>query len=298
MRRFCPPFHDDTEGVATTCRLQAGTGERALPARRQWLLAQLAGAGGAALSGAPAWAQRHPPPRADSPHVGVDPLFITTGLTSRWQQAMGRDLGWQARWTPMDTGEVLRQLESGELHAGLFLSHPRADELDRQGLIHSRQTIATTDVLLVGPTDDQAGIRGERDAGRVLNQVLLAAQAGAAGWAPPPPGSALAELLAQITQGKGVDPRALRPSERAPARGVGYALVPRVQWSAKDRRKVWLQGDARLVLAAQVACSFRSRHPGAKLLVNWLGWPLAQSAFRAAGSGWAPLPGPAKPATR
>jgi hypothetical protein len=287
MRRFCPPLHDVDRGSVA-----------AWPGRRQWLLAQLAAAGAATLCAASARAQRHQPSRADSPHVGVDPLFISTGLTGRWQQAMGRDLGWQARWSPMDTGEVLRQLESGELHAGLFLSHPRADELDRQGLIHSRQTIATTDVLLVGPTDDQAGIRGERDAGRVLNQVLLAAQAGAAGWAPPPPGSALAELLAQITQGKGVDPRALRPSERAPARGVGYALVPRVQWSAKDRRKVWLQGDARLVLAAQVACSFRSRHPGAKLLVNWLGWPLAQSAFRAAGSGWAPLPGPAKPATR
>jgi hypothetical protein len=249
------------------------------------------------LTGSPAVAQHRPPPRADSPQVGVDPIFVDAGLTRRWQQAMGHDLGWQARWMPMDTGEVLNQLESGALQAGLFLSHPRADELDRQGLIHSRQTIATTDVLLVGPSEDQAGIRGESDVGRALNQVLLAAQAGAAGWLPPPTSSALAALLAQLTQGKGVDPRGLRPTARPAAKGPAYELVPRAVWSGKDRRKVWLQGDARLVLSAQVACSFRSRHPGAKLLVNWLGWPLAQSAFRATGGAWTALPGTTKPSS-
>lgn len=264
--------------------------------RRLWLKAQLGAAAWSALTPA-AWAQRVPL-RADSPHMGVDPLFVSSGLTRRLQVAMGRDLGWQARWTPLDTGEVLRQLESGEVNVGLFLSHPRADELDRQGLIHSRHTIATTDVLLLGPADDQAGIRGERDVGRALNQVLLAAQAGAAGWVAPPKGSALAGLLAQLTQGQAVDPRALRPTERPTAKGPAYELVPRTLWAATDRRKVWLQGDARLVLAAQVACSFRSRHPGAKLLVSWLRWPLAQSAIRATGRGWTPLPGPAQPAAR
>jgi len=223
----------------------------------------------------------------------VDPIFIDTGLTRSWQVAMGRDLGWQARWSPMDTATVLRQLESGEVDAGLFLSHPLADDLDRQGLIHSRQSIATTDVLLVGPAEDLAGIRTERDAGRALNQVLLAAQAGAVNWVQPTEQSALAALLGQLTQGKGLDPRALRVGKHAPAKGMAYELVPRVQWRAQDRRKVWLQGDARMVLAAQVACSFRVRHPGAKLLVNWLGWPLAQSAFKSGSPGWHGLPGKA-----
>jgi hypothetical protein len=267
------------------------------PGRRHWLGTQAALActlltvGQAARA---ATSERHPSPRTASPHVGVDPIFMASGLTGRWQAAMGRDLGWQAQWKPLDTADVLRQLESGEVDAGLFLSHPLADELDRQGLIHSRQSIATTDVLLVGPTDDLAGIRSERDVGRALNQVLLAAQAGAVNWAQPPEQSALAALMNQITQGKGVDPRALRAGTQLPAKGLAYELLPRVQWRPQDRRKVWLQGDARMVLAAQVACSFRVRHPGAKLLVNWLGWPLAQSAFKAA-PGWRGIPG--KPAT-
>jgi hypothetical protein len=46
-----------------------------------------------------------------------------------------------------------------------------------------------------------------------------------------------------------------------------------------------------MVLEAQVACSFRVRHPGAKLLVSWLQWPLAQSAVKASGPGWRPAKG-------
>ncbi len=226
----------------------------------------------------------HLPPRADSPRVGVDPIFIDAGLTARWKLAMGRDLGWQAQWLPLATAEVLRQLEAGEIDAGLFLSHPRADALDREGLIHSRSTIGSTPVWLVGPPDDQAGIRSERDPGRVLSQVLLAAQAGAVNWVPPAEQSPLAGLLAALTRGQ--LPRLAKASaDRKPPAGQAYELVTRAQWRA-DRRKVWLQGDARMVLTAQVACSFRSRHPGAKLLVNWLGWPMAQSAFRQAGPGW------------
>jgi tungstate transport system substrate-binding protein len=249
----------------------------------------------AGLSAAAVADAAHPPPRADSPRVGVDPLFVEAGLTGRWKVAMGRDLGWQAQWMPLSTAEVLRQLEAGELDAGMFLSHPRADALDKEGLIHNRRTIATTPVWLVGPADDQAGIRGESDAGRVLSQVLLAAQAGAIHWAAPAEASPLAGLLAQLTQGH-LPRLAKAPSERKPPAGPAYELVTRAQWRP-DRRKVWLQGDARMVLAAQVACSFRSRHPGAKLLVNWLGWPVAQSAFRQAGPGWQGRPASAASST-
>ncbi len=238
-------------------------------------------------------ARARPAPRADSPRVGVDPMFVAAGLTGRWKAAMGRDLGWQAQWVPLPSADVLSQLEAGDLHAGLFLSHPRADVLDREGLIHNRQTIGSTPVWLVGPTDDLAGIRGERDPGRALSQVLLAAQAGAARWVAPPPQSPLDGLLGQL--GAGRLPQLARSEGRQPPPGPAYELLTPAQWrGAQERRKVWLQGDARMTLLAQVACSFRARHPGAKLLVSWLGWPIAQSAFRQAGPGWRGRPG--KPA--
>ena len=254
--------------------------------RRQWLVALAALSASAA--GLDSQAEARPvPPRADSPKVGVDPILVRSGLTDRWRAAMGRDLGWQAIWEPMDSAEVLRQLESGELPAGIFLSSARADDLDHQGLIHSRQTLGRTPVLLMGPNDDLAGIRSERDVGRALSQVLLAAQAGAVQWTPPHQGTPLASLLTRLTQGQATTVAGLRHNPNATAKGPAYELVPLALRRPQDRRKVWLQGDPRMVLEAQVACSFRNRHPGGKLLVNWLGWPVGQSAFKQS-PGWLP----------
>jgi len=223
------------------------------------------------------------PPRADSPRVGVDPLFVRNGLTQRWQAAMGRDLGWQAQWQAAATAEVLSQLEAGQVDAGLFLSTPQADDLDRQGLIYYRQTIATAPVSLLGPPDDVAGIRGEKDPARALRQVLLAAQAGAANWVQPPAGSPMAGLMTQLLAGNA--PQLDKHPKPARDNSPAYELVPRPAQQAGDRRKIWLQ-DERLQLQAQVACSFRSRHPGSKLLVTWLGWPVAQAAFRQVPGNW------------
>ena len=74
------------------------------------------------------------------------------------------------------------------------------------------------------------------------------------------------------------------------ARLPTYRLMTRAQWLATppqgEPRKIWLAGGPNFVLEAQVACAFRSRHPGAKLLVSWLQWPLAQKAVKASRPGW------------
>lgn len=271
-----------------------------VPARRPFLQSSLSGL---LALGAPAlaWSGPRPAPRAHSPLVGVDPLFVASGLSARWQAAMGRDLGWAARWSPMDTGEVLAQLERGQVDAGLFLAHPQADLLDKQGLIYNRHTVARTDVLLLGPDDDLAGIRGEAEPGRALMQILAAASAGAANWQAPPAGSALAALADQWTQGLASKGLAAPQAGRVPAStarmatGPAYRLLTRAQWlkapPAGERLKVWLQGTPGMRLDAQVACSFRARHPGAKLLVSWLQWPLAQSAVKASGPAWRSVAG-------
>lgn len=258
-------------------------------ARRPFLQLSLSGALG--LCAAPAvLARERVVARADSPLVGVDPLFISTGLTGRWQSAMKQDLGWSARWSAMETTEVLQQLEQGQVDAGLFLSHPRADELDKQGLIYNRATLARTDVLLLGPTDDLAGIRSETDPGRALAQVLAAHNAGAARWQPPPVGSALAALADQWTRGlasKGLPPTAAtKATQNAPA----YRLMTRAQWLKTppkgERLKVWLADAPTMSLQAQIASSFRARHAGAKLLTSWLQWPLAQNAIKSTRPAW------------
>lgn len=262
-------------------------------ARRPFL--QLSLTGMLSLTGplTPARAGDRVAARAESPLVGVDPLLIDTGLTARWQAAMKQDLGWSARWSPMDTAEVLTQLEQGQIDAGLFLSHPRADALDKQGLIFNRQTLARTSVLLLGPTEDLAGIRSETDPARALAQVLAAANAGAARWQVPTAGSALAALADQLTQGQAS--RAVPPAAeaKAPRNSPAYRLMSRAQWLKSpprgDKLKVWLADSPALALQVQIACSFRARHAGAKLLVSWLQWPLAQNAVKAARPGWQPV---------
>ncbi|MBI5924358.1 MAG: hypothetical protein HY836_02055 [Aquabacterium sp.] len=262
-----------------------------VPARRPFLLLSLGGA--LCASGMPAsWARERVAARAESPLVGVDPVLVDSGLTKRWQAAMKQDMGWMARWSTLDSGEILTQLEQGLIDAGLFLSHPRADELDKQGLIYNRQAVAVTDVLLLGPQDDLAGISHEADPGRALAQVLAAAGAGAARWAPPLQGSALAALADQLTRGlasKGLPISAKPTTTQAPA----YRLMTRAQWlkagARGEKLKVWLSDKPGLSLQAQIACSFRARHAGAKLLVSWLQWPLAQSAVKASRPAWRPI---------
>lgn len=227
---------------------------------------------------ASAWAQpRDRRPLAQPPKVAADPSVIDTGLAGRWQAAMSRDLGWSATFEPLASSQILDQLERGEVDVGLFLSHPRADHLDKQGLIYERHSIARTEVLLVGPAPDPAGIRSETDAGRALTQVIAAAGAGQANWLAPAAGSPLAALADTLTNG--LASKGLTAAAPRPVAGPAYQLLTRLELSRKGLpagTKVWPLKDTRLALDLQTALSFRSRHSAGKLLVTWLQWPIAQ----------------------
>lgn len=243
-----------------------------------------------------AWAARPLPARAPSPKVGIATVVRDSGLAGRWAGAMKRDLGWAARWAPLEDAALLSALEAGEVDAGIFLSHPEADRLDREGLIYDRRTLARTNVILVGPTDDPAGIRAERDPAQALRQVLAAHAAGAAHWSAPPHGSALAALADQLTLGlarKGLAPAPGKVAPTTPPQP--YRLTTLAAWGAPGASraglKVWMQGEARLSLTLQVARSFRAKHAGAPLLMNWLQSPIASNALRGGGSAWQVLKG-------
>lgn len=259
-----------------------------------WVLAGMA-VGGSPLLGAVAWANPRVAPRADSPEVGVDPALVSSGLTVRWGQAMRRDLGWAARWTPLPSGALLRGLAQGDIDIGIFLSHPQAERLSQEGLIHDRHVLARTDVLLLGPTQDDAGIRSETAPAGALRQVLAAHAAGAASWQAPAPDSALAAWLAGL--GVQAPPKASGAKAR-PADEVPYRLSTRAEWQAEQAQRgrqvantrIWLQGGtagtADMRLACEVARPFRTRHPGARMLSQWLQGPLGQEAVRASAQAW------------
>lgn len=257
--------------------------------RRTFLTSGLPGLGAFGVL-APVHTGVHAAVRAESPRIGTDPILTSTGITARWQADMRQDLGWAARFEAMRTREVLRALEQGSIDAGIFLSHPRADKLDQDGLIYDRQTLARTDVLLLGPQDDVAGIQGETDGTRAIRQVLAACRAGVATWYPLEPDSPLDALAHRLSGGQlnaSLSQAASLQTERSLPT---YRLMTRAQWqqirSPDQPSKVWVSGGRDLVLQAQVACSFHARHPGAKLLVKWLQWPLAQRALRGRHSGW------------
>jgi hypothetical protein len=206
---------------------------------------------------------------------------------------MQRDMGWKAQWQPHDSLSLLRLLEDGTLPMGVFLGGPQADALDRSGLIHDRRTLASTDVLLIGPKEDLAGLRGETDWGRAIVQVISARAAGVAGWEPPPPTHTLTSWVDARSQGFTRQGALARPTSRtAPPDQPPYTVVARAGWTpASDpQRKVWLVTGPDEALSLQVARSFRSRHPGAGLLTQWLAGPLARQQVRGLAPGWR-LPG-------
>lgn len=257
------------------------------PDRRAWLTAALGGLGLAALPGA--MASPRVPPRAESPPVGIDPVVVASGLAPRWAAAMRRDMGWQAQWQVLDSLTVLARLESGELPMGIFLATPQAAALDRAGLIHDRHTLAQTDLLLVGPKDDVAGLRGAGSLLDALRQVLAAHAAGAADWAAPTAGDALADWVTQWSPGLPRSSRPVRATASGAPASLPYRLVTRAAWSGRpaDRQaRIWAESTPDQALALQVARSFRARHPGAGLLVKWLQAPLAMKQVRAGAPGW------------
>ena len=223
--------------------------------------------------------------------LGVDGLIEDSGLAGHWKTAMARDTGLTAQWVRAPSSRILQQLEAGTLQAGLFLSHPLADALEQQGLIHDRHALARTQVLLVGPSADPAGLRGERDVVQALHQILAGQAAGVCQWQPAAKDTALSGLSDTLVSTLG--------SQHLPAKTLAttasalpkYQLMTQFDWQALPRAaraplKVWVKQDPRLWLTCQVARSFRTPHPAGKLLTQWLQGPLGRRAVTAAGSTW------------
>jgi hypothetical protein len=262
-------------------------------AARRTLLKHTLGVAGVLCTGVtmPVQAVR---PRAESPEVAIEQLLVESGLAARWGAAMRRDLGWAAQWQAMGSRQALDQLESGANEVGLFLSHPRAAHLEKEGLIHDRRKLARTEVWLVGPADDPAGIRSEVDPARAIAQVMAAQAAGVSAWrfgldsdAPSNrgPDGPLAQLASKLLAHAPVSTVGKKPDTTSTPT---YRLVTQAAWLRQGQERghrIWFKGHPALALYAEVARSFRGRHPGGRMLVDWLDRPLARSTLRGA-TGW------------
>jgi tungstate transport system substrate-binding protein len=251
--------------------------------RRPLLVAGLAG-----WLGTPAFAQRVRSLK-DPLRLAVDSALIDSGLARALQQAFGRDTGVAVQLTAGAALPLLDALERGEFDAALTNAPEAELNLDRQGLVHDRQAIATGAAVIVGPAPkkkqpDPAGIAGAKDVAEALVRIRDAALAapGTIGFLSANDGSGLHAAEQALWRTAKVAPAAPWYAAATPARLIeqaraqsAYALVERGAWAARGGAPlaVLVEGDARLAVPVHVMRSFRVNHPAAKIFITWIAGP-------------------------
>lgn len=258
---------------------------------------------GVAVPALPAGAQQRRS-LSDPLRLGVDLAPFDSGLAKALQQGFGRDTGLAVKLVAMPALPLLEALERGELDAALT-NVPEAElRLERQGLAHDRQAIATGEFVLVGPAPrakekDPAAIAGLRHAAEALIQLRGAALAmpGAVTFLSAADGSGAHAREQALWRQAGLAPAAPwyavadgKSSLIAQARARGaYALVERGVWAAHGGAPlaVLVEGDPLLAEPVHVMRAFRSSHPAGKLFVAWIAGPrgrrvVAAQRYRAA----------------
>lgn len=234
--------------------------------------------------------------------VGCDANLQASGFIAAISQVMARDTGLAPIWQPGASRALLPTLERGEIHAALCCAPDSEALLERQGLVHDRRAITSTDHVLVGPpprkatkkqpaSGDPAGVAGGRDIAAALARVAQAGQQEEALYfAYADPGtSRVMEQAAWAAAGPQPIGAWMRTAAAGPlsalqeaAAAKGYALVERGVWLAHGGGSglaVLVEGDARMVTTYSVMRSFRVSHPAGKLFVSWLAGPNGRSAI-------------------
>jgi len=214
---------------------------------------------------------------ADPIRLAADDALVDSGLAGQLQRAFGRDTGVAVKLLRGPASGVLQALELGE-HDAALCNAPEAEiRLDKQGLIHDRRPVASTDFMLIGPHSLAKALGAGADVVLALTRLaqaqapFLSRQDGS--------GTHLAELALWRAA-----KLATAPAWYLTARADGPLLA-----QAKERnactlieRGVWLAqggmagyadlapGDPRLAVDVHVMRSFRVNHPGAKLFVKWV----------------------------
>jgi tungstate transport system substrate-binding protein len=234
----------------------------------------------------------------DPMRLGADQALMESGLAMALQRAFGRDTGVAVQLIGGRALPLLDTLERGEIDAALANAPEAEQKLDKQGLVHDRQRIADTSLVLVGPAPkkkipDPAGIARLTDVVQALQQLRDAALA--------TPGS-ITFLTAGDGSGSHAAEQALwRAAQLAPAapwyakasadaslaqqarRQGAYALIERGAWLAQAGAPlaVLVEGDARMAMPVHVMRSFRVNHPAGKLFTAWITGPKGRAVIAA-----------------
>ena len=103
----------------------------------------------------------------DPLRVGVDYALLESGLATALQRGFAADTGIAVKLERGAALTLLEALERGEIDAALTNAPEAESKLDKQGLVHDRQAIATGEFVIVGPA-----VRGK---GKTAQDVLGAA---------------------------------------------------------------------------------------------------------------------------
>lgn len=232
--------------------------------------------------------------REEPLRVGIDQLLMRSGVGARIRKGFFVHSGLALHIVPGASAPLLDALEAGELDASITLAPDIEARLVQQGLAHDRHAVAHVDFLIAGPVQGKAGdpakLRGTSDASAAL--ALLAA--GAVPFLGHSGGSGAHLLEQSLWRAAHVAPaapwfRAMLPTESdelaLAARERRYVLTDHARWAAGGApgMAALVQGDARLLLDAQVLRAFRRQHPSGKLFVSWLAGPRGQAAIAGPG---------------
>jgi tungstate transport system substrate-binding protein len=227
---------------------------------------------------------------SDPLRLGVDKALAESGLAAALQQAFGHDTGIAVQLVPGPAAPLLDALERGELDAALANAPEAELKLDQQGLVHDRQAVAASRLVIVGPAPrgklrDPAGVAGGRDVAQALTRIRDAAL-GARGTlnflsAGDGSGTHLAEqALWRAAKLAPATPWYLSADAKSPllaqARTSGaYAIVERGVWDASGGAPlaVLVEGDPLLAVPVHAMRGFRVAHPAGKMFVAWITGP-------------------------
>jgi tungstate transport system substrate-binding protein len=216
---------------------------------------------------------------------GTDLALMDSGLARALRDGFGRDTGIPVHLVPGPALPLLAALAAGELDLALSNAPDAEADLERQGLVHDRRSIALGQFVLVGPKAAKGGADVTvPDAG-----IAVALQALAAATRDRP--DALVFVSANDGSGThvaeqaawrlaGVAPQApwYRPagSDRPLAEVVqaqrAWAIVERGAWVAQGAApaRIRLETDPALAEPVHALRSFRSPHPAARFFSEWI----------------------------
>ena len=112
--------------------------------------------------------------QAETLRMAVTTSFHNSGLSDVLLPAIANDLGIEVQLLIVGTGQALRLGRAGDVDALLVHSEEAEEEFVAEGYATHRRTIMYNDFVLIGPSNDPAGIDGADSAADALSAIAEA----------------------------------------------------------------------------------------------------------------------------